>query len=793
MNLVHALNHELRLALRRLNRAPGFALSVVVVLAISMVGTISVYSASYQLFFRPLDIVNHEHIAHISTFSGRLGLDVGFSPPMLVEFSQDPLVNDIAAYYESTLERAESGHNWRRSRVTYNLPTFLGATPLIGRTFRASDSEAGSPPVAMLSKAAWERHFGSDPSIIDGKLTIANDEVRIVGVMADSLTIPSPDTELWQPLQYSREQLAPQSIGRFSGGHLLVELTANGTSEMLKNSLRTRYRNDTRIPRGMELEFRVEDIRYAWTRDQRQPLVIVGLATTLVLFAAIANVAGLWLSRLLDQSCEKAIQTVIGQPAWRAQLATALDYALLGLASMTIAIALTPTSFRWLEHLGIISSDQPLGVSTTGHAVVIGLIVFVASSLPIIGVAAWQDKRRRRNLLREINGASRGALQSGNRFQGGLVAVQIALSVTLLCTMGILARSWYELLSEDLGFGADNLVVVSLDLRRSRRTGDIPRVVDELGRLPGIQSVSRASIVPFGNSESTSRVSISGVIEDRLTVREIHVGADFFRSLGIPLTSGRRFESTDNESSAIVDDFLSSTAIPNGTPLGRTIQLRTQNGGRLDTTIVGTVGTAKFRKLNERTEIGTVYIYAPKPSAKVNLIVRTEGSPASLVRVVRENVEASLGYEGVRDVSTMRDLLNRTVEDREPQIVLLAVFGIQILALAGVGLFALLAYTIRARRAEFGLRQAVGATTTDIKLLVVSSVFRLTVVGLFFGAIGAWASGALLAGWLYNVSAVDIFTWLCVFAAVSSVVLSAALWQASLAAGVQPSVALSDQ
>lgn len=790
---------EARRAVRGLIGSTGFSLGIVVVLGIAIAGLTTIATAAYDLFLRPLPFPQAERLAHITVHSRTFGFDIGVSPPMIGEIREEPMITDAAAYQLASTARSTSGDEWQAAVVSHNLAALLSIDPVIGRSFTPPDGEFGAPRVALISETAWRNRFGGDASVIGRELHLERGPVRIVGVMPAAFSIPSTGTELWRPLRFTAEELGPDEIGNFSAGSMVALLEPRVPPSRLAEALNARYDRDARvnarrIKEMMGHDFRVRGLRDAWTAEQREPLTLVGLASLLVFAAALFNVAGLWLARLLARSHEHAVETALGAGGLRRLARTLFEFVLLGGAGAGLALVLVPFALGWLEDLGTLSPAQPLPVDPGPATIVIALGVLAVGSIPVLLAAAAQQRRQRRALLTELSSGGYGRAGAGARARRVFIVAQVAMAMSLLCAMGLLLRSWHGLLTEDLGFEPQKLLVARIFAPAEADDQPDPVVaaaLEKLGGVPGVSAVTHANVAPFARSESMSLIPTPGREDRDANVRTSWVGDRYFRTTGIPLLRGRAFEPADAGSqSIIVDDRFASMYFPNGDAVGERIRWPAGPDGATELTIIGVTGTVKHRAPDEQPEHGTVYRFAAAPMPTTMAVVAVSVPPADLVDDIRSSLERALGPARIGSVMTMESLVRLTVRDREPQLALLALFGAETLTLAGVGLFSLLAWSVRARTAEFGVRQALGARATDIRRHVVGEALRTLAAGLALGAAGAFVAGRMIAGRLYQVSPVDPLTWVATALLLALVVLGAGLWPAERAARVQPNEAL---
>lgn len=795
---------EGRRAVRGLSRSPGFSASVVLVLGIAIAGMVTVTTAAWSLFLRPLPFAQPDQLVQLSTYSRNLGFDIGFSPPMLIEMREQPMVRELAGYYGAETVESLDGDAWELASVSHNLPQVLRLEPVAGRSFVESDSEPGALPVALMSESVWRNRYGAARAVIGGELVLDDRRVTVVGVMPSTLTVPSPGTELWEPRRYTPEELSPENLGAFEGTGIIARLEPGVTAAQFEDALRTRYASDPRVYAQrirdmMGVEVNVRGLRDAWTAEQRQPLAIIGLASVLVLAAALFNVAGLWMTRLLGRSHEEAIQAALGAGSWRRLGRTCIEFLLLGAAGASLALAIAPPMLGWLKQLGVLDMEQPLPIQAGPITIAIAGIVLVLSGLPILLAAFWQQRRQRQGLLAGLGSGGRAGGGSSARTRRVLIVAQVALAMSLLCAMGLLLRSWYALLTEDLGFEPQDLLVAKIEAPQKVREeqvatdSGVTTALDALRALPGVTSVTRTNIAPFGRSESVNSISVPGQEAWTTTVRSRYVGRDFFRTTGIPLLHGRSFADGDaGVNGVVVDQFFEGRYFPSDGAVGKSIEIPDGNGGSEVARIVGVAATAKYMFPDEQPTQGTLYVFRPEPRPS-EMVVISAAVPAALVAGVKDALVRTVGPDRAGSVVTMENLVRKSVEDREPQLILLGLFALETVALAAVGLFSLLAYSVRARTAEFGVRQAVGANASDIRRHVLADAVRLLIPGLAIGTGGASVAGYLIANRLHDVSPVDPLTWSATGILLVLVVLAAGLWPAERAARIEPTEALRNE
>jgi len=798
---------EFKRALRGLRRSPGFALGVIGVLGVTSAGLLTVASAAYSLFLKPLPYPDAGQLVQPSGFARAIGHDIGLSVPLFEELAEDPAVSAMGAYGD--VERAidAGGAAWQRARITPGLPQVMGVRPLLGHGFTAEDGEAGAAPSALISESAWRRRFGAREDVIGREIRLDGETVRIAGVMPDHFALPATSTGIWLPLRFSEKQRSPANIHNFDGAiaGAVARLAPGGSAAVWQNRIQARFAEDPRLTPVIEfagLELRVESLRESWAGKYRGPLAILGVAVAMVLLAAVLNLAGIWAARMLARDHEQAVVAALGAGRGRSMAQIAAEYALLGLGGVLLALALTPLAIRWLGLLGVLDTETPITVAIGPVTGLLALAVLLLGALPVLAGAWWQASRQQTRAAAYLTSGgttARGGPGGGRRL---LIVVQIAVAMSLLAGVSQLLRSWQGLLNEDLGFRPQRLLIAQIlpdqAAEASRNTGtadedaNVEAALERLRALPGADMVSHADIVPFGRSESITSMQLPGRDGQKVSMRTRPVGEDYFRAAGIDIIQGRAFTREDiGLERAVVDEWFARRYFPQGDAVGSRYTVLAPDSA-YDIEIIGVARTVKHLAPDEEPEQGTEYRLRAGPGARTMAVIATSVPPHTLIEPARGVLLETLGPERItpNGVLTMQSLIRGTVEDREPQLILLGVFAALTLLLAAIGLYALLTYSVRARTAEFGLRMALGADGGRIRTLILRDGLRLLIPGLLLGTAGACLTGRLLAGRLYKIAPADPLTWLAVAALLTLVVLSASLWPALRAARTSPMAAL---
>lgn len=793
-----SLSMELQRAWRRLVRAPGFSLSVIVLIAFSIGGVTAVATAGWSLFGKPLPYPQAGQLVTLSAFSGRFGMNLGLSEALVEELNRDGEIGRVGIVEESFDLRLADGSSLRAARIDHRVVDIVGLDPLAGRVFNADDVLPGAEPVALISTRAWRDRFAARSDVIGRVIDLEDSTVRVVGVLPDEFAIPESDTQVWLPSELGPDKTGPQAVAQFGSLTVIARAGSDSTPKQFEQHLQGRLTADERLQsvrRMLEAEYHTRPLRELWASGQRHSLMILGSATLVVLLAAWLNLAGLWLARWTGRDHELAIQAALGGSRGLALIAVSLEYVLLAIPGGLLALLVAMLGLDALYTLGVLQENGPLRAVVAWPTWFAGLGLVALGSVPILVTLAWQTRRIAGNASRFLGGKGLGARGSGAGLRKVLMIGQIGIAFSLLVALGLLLTSWINLLNQDLGFEKDRLVAAQIappEQGPPMEDAGIVAVVERLRVLPGVDAVSWTNVVPFGRFETLSSITLEEQPDEPVPARPRDAGEDFFRVAGIELLAGRTFgpEDAGEDSPTVIVDEAFEDMYMGGSALGRHFGLANGPDSYADVTIVGVVASVRHMSPDEEDGNPTVYTFSSSPRSDVQILLRTSMAPAALVNDVRATIEQALGSDRVGFVSSLESLVRRTVRDREPQLVLMATFAGLALILVFYGLYALQSYQVAAGTAEIGLRKAMGATGGRIVAGVLVRSVGLLAPGFVLGLIGAWIGTRLVGERLYQVSIFNSWLWLSVGGAIALTIVIASLIPALRATRVEPVEAL---
>ncbi|HXN24280.1 MAG TPA: ABC transporter permease [Candidatus Dormibacteraeota bacterium] len=811
---MQTLWNDLRFSLRTLTKSPGFTLTAVLTLALGMGANTAIFSVVNSALLKPLPYKQADRLVVVwekNPYRSN-ALNV-ISPANFFDWQeQNTVFEQMGTFFDWRANLTGDGEP-EESPIQYvstNLFRLLGVHPSIGRDFSAEDGQKGHDRVVILSYELWQRRFGGDMHIVGKNIQVDGAPMTVIGIMPKGFqlyvrtgSMTRGKAELWNPFVFgpnSRKRAGRylMAIARLKPGVLLGH--AQGEMHAIGARLEQQY-PDFNKGWGVSLIPLHEEL----TREIRLALLVLLGTVVFVLLIACANVANLLLSRAAARQREISIRIAMGAGRWRITRQMLTENILLaafgGVLGVLMAIwgvdlllAMSPPGLLDITHIG---ADMRILGFTAGVSFVAALVFGLAPAL--------QTLRSPINESLKEGGRGGSAGVRSHFLRNAFVIAEVALALVLLAGSGLLIRSFAHLANADPGFQAKNLLTVKLSLPGSKYGQDQARVVffhqllDRIRSLPGVQSASANSLLPFTAGGVATSFTIVGRPEppagkhQSVDVRVIE--PDYFKTMGIPLRKGRLF--TEQESSVeshvvIVSEALARQHFPDEDPIGKKIIIAMKSVN-VPSEIVGVVGDAKHQGLDSKPMAMSYWPYPELTYNFMTLVVRARSNPATLVPAIREEVREMDKDQPVSEIATMEQLLWTSLSRARFSMLLMSVFaGIAVL-LAAVGVFGVMSYAVTQRTNEIGIRMAIGAQSADVSRLVVSDGMRLSLVGVGLGAVAALALTRVLQSLLFEVQAGDPVTFVTVTMVLLGISLLACYLPARRATRVDPLIALRHQ
>jgi putative ABC transport system permease protein len=817
---------DLRYAFRMLVKSPGFTCVAALTLALGIGANAATFSVVYAVLLRALPFQHPEQLVRVfDDLPGPNQKDIGMSVPELWDLQQSSGVfQEISAVAPSSSAIAGGDRTVRAESLVTSPDYFdlLGSKAEMGRVYTKRDAVPGFLEQAVISDGFWRRYYGGDPSIIGRKMRLDGDMYTIVGVMPPGFRHPGPtldtDVEVWIaagfnalpfPVPPVREQrFLPAVIGR-----LKPELTVAQAQAKLDTyvaQLSKQYPND--YPASANWSIRLVSVKEDLVGPQRTELFILLGAVGFVLLIACVNIANLLLARSSGRRREIAIRLTMG--ASRGRLVSQLLTESTLLSVIAGVVALVTVYFLKNAIVGLAPAELPRlnEVDISGGVLTFTFLISVFTGVLFGLVPALQAASPNQvESLRE-GGRGTGAGRRHTRVSRMLVVSEIALSIVLLAGAGLLLRSFWQVLHVHPGFSADHLTTVQIWIPQSNDPSKDPYSVEEkrgdflleiyrrVAALPGIDqaSISGNDTLPMNSGRNYSKFTIQGrpeVTEGGPIADIAVVDANYFRTMEMPLVAGRLFSVLDTYKTqpvAVIDKTLARQYWPNENPIGQQIKFSFGRGLQ-GLTIVGVAGDIKSDGF-ESPNVPHIYV-ALGQFAPVNAVVflRSRLGAEQLGEAVRHEVESVDANVPVHSISSMDQIIARSVANRRFSLELLGVFAAVALLLAAVGIYGVMSYSFSQRTHEVGIRIALGAQQWDILRMAMGEGLQVVAIGLAAGLMGAVIVTRVFRSMLFEVGSTDPVTFLSVSAILAIVALFACYIPARRATCVEPLTALREE
>jgi putative ABC transport system permease protein len=780
---------DLRYAARMLLKNPGFTLVAVITLSLGIGANTAVFSVVYAVLLKPLPYKDAERIVIARV-----------SPPDFRDLKEATQVFDQMAIWGSNLYNVTIKDETTQVRGAIVSPEFLPmlTQPALGRFWRP---EEDTGHLVVISHDYWQNGFGGATDVIGRTISLYGKPHTIVGVTPPEFQYPSRDFKLWNTMGASMAEAPGQMENRQfrifrAVAHLKPGVSAaqmQAEMNVISERLQRQY-PDT----NSEVRINFTSLYGSIVGDTQRALWALLTTVGLVLLIACANIANLTLSRMAAREREIAIRIALGSSRWRVTRQLMTESLLLAAVGGACGLLLAAWGLDALVAFNPADIPRLSGVGINATALLFTFGVSVVTALIFGLVPALQASRG--NLNQTAGGrGSTGNVKSA-RLRGALVVAEVALSLVALIGAGLLIKSFNRLLSVDTGFVAENLLTVNLPLvefKDPQLRADITReVIARVSQIPGVQIAGGGTALPPVNAQRATRFAAPGASNESGGLRGayfIAASPDYFRALGTPLLEGRAFTDRDGAGAAkvlIISRGLAQNLFPNESAVGKRLQLVNSEQSNEWREIVGVVGDVRYSGLAD-SEIDTIYTpFEQTPFLWSYLMARSTVQPETLIQSVRSAVKSVNPNLQPASFVPMERLISDSVAQPRFNTVLLSAFAALALALAAVGIYGVIAYSVSRRAQEIGVRMALGAQKSDVLRLILKQGMAPAVAGAVLGLVGAWAATRLMTGLLFEVSATDPMTFTVITLTLMTVALLACYIPARRATKVDPMTAL---
>jgi predicted permease len=800
------LLQDLRYAARMFRRTPGFTAIAVLSLAVGIGGNAAMFTLVNTLLVRPLPYRAPDRLARVT------GIFPRAAAPF---FQQQDRTMDVAAVSPgSEFNLTGEGEAIRivGSATSANAFSVLGAAAARGRSFEPGEDLPGRDSVVILSNSLWRTKFGCDPNVVGRVIALNGVHRQIVGIMPADFSYPSAQVQAWVPMRFD-----PSNFLEYWGGEfvpLVGRLRAGFTMAEAQHEIRPLidgFRKTFPYPmaRDWNRDSTAIPLQHDLTGDIRGKLIILLCSVGLVLLIACANVASLLLSRATTRRKEIALRAALGAVRLRIvrQLLTESVLLalvggglgiLLGVGALSIFKSLLPAATPGLAQASI---DWPIAAAVAGLALVTGLVFGIAPALSASQIDLAQAIR---------TGSQRSTAAFWTRLRGGLIGAEVALTVILVVSAGLLIKSLYTLSEVRPGFQPQQILTVRISpnasfcAQRAACVALYDRLLEGARGISGVADAAIATSVPLDAEQPDLPVDVEGhpksVDYPAPMLWSGAVSPGYIRMLRIPLLAGRNLADADGAKSAAVLLISASTAKrfwPGENPIGKHIKTTGEQQWR---TVVGVVGDVRQYSLSKAMPDGIAgAIYLPYAQAvredgqipaAMTLLVKARANTGGPAREMRRLAQEQDPNVPVGQVQPLEEVVAGSIANFRATIRVFISFAAAAILLAAIGIYGLVSYWVTQRTYEIGLRVAIGATRGRIVSMVLAQGLRVALYGIAAGVIAALAATRFLASLLYGVGATDPFTFAAVTALVLGVAIAATALPAWRASRIDPIVSL---
>jgi len=803
------LRSDLILAGRTMRRAPGFALVVLLTLALGIGANTTIFSIIRRTLIAPLPFREPAALYRLYTTPTTLqGDDDKLSAVEVSELATASRsiagVTHFGNYGSLTYTDGHVAEPWQTAQVSLTFFDVLGVAPALGRPFVDEDIIGGAAPVVMLSHSLWQRAFGGDSGIVGRTVQLNDRDHRVVGVLPRTFVGPTFSAEALLPLN-APGILRSARMSRARIWRTVVRLREGVTPAALASELTVLHsRIRSHYPELANGTIRPVPLHEAMVGEEKNVLILVMAGAVLVLVVTCVNIASLFLSRANRRRRELSLRVALG--ASRARLIRQLlsESVLYGLAggaagvilALVMKSAVMELAAPSLPNFGDVSIDATVLIFAAAVSILSGLAFGLMPAL----TATTGDPR---DALAEGGGRSASQGRSDARSSRVLVAAQLAVAVVLVIGAGLLVRTFAAMVNTDVGYRADaNTLTFRVNLPSGRygdaaaRLGFLEPFVQRLRGLPGVTSAGYTAVAPWNGGLMSVGFRVDGQSVDEVNVPQVEYATasdEFFSALGIPLKSGRVFGPGDRVGSVpvlVISEAVARRFWPGSSPLGSRVFLGRGQGGTSEAfEVIGVVGDVRPDVMTEGN--ASVYVTDRQwPGNGGEFVVRRTSDAMALVPALTQALRDLDPRLPLIRARSMQQVLESAAARQRLAMILMGAFAGLALVLSSLGLYGVLAYAVAGRAREFGIRSALGAPRSTILALVFRQGMGTAIAGVAVGVLIAAAASRYLGSLLVGVSAHDAVTFVLASVLLFIVAALASLLPALAATRVQPVEAL---
>jgi putative ABC transport system permease protein len=821
---MYAPAQNFRFAFRQMRKAPGFALTVVLTLALGIGATTAIFSLVEGILLRPLPFSNPDRLVLLGDHL-RAGPNLPVTAREIGTYSNATGAFSSLGGYASISSELSGGTTPEQvyaARLTAGVFPTLGVQPILGRVFTGQEEDAHQS-FAVLSYALWLNRYHRNPHVLGSAIDLDRKSYTIIGVMPRSFEFPLQaghleQAQLWVPMSLTPDELADQSTG-FWGYNMVARLKEGVTlPQAAKDADRVAQQIMHDFPVSMSaihIRGDVTLLREHVVADVRSLLHTLFFAVSIVLLIACVNVAGLLLVRAIRRRREYAVRLALGASASVIIRESVFEGLLLSFAGGVLGLAFAAIAIRTALHLLPESMPRVDSISMDATVVIFALLAALATGALCSLAPAFAALRT--NLTESLKeGARTGTGASSlSWLRSALVVSEIAIALVLLTVSGAFLRSFQKMRAVDPGFRPDHVLVAGYQLPLQQYSTNVSEdsfnhaVVDRLSSKPGIVAVGITNFLPASGLYHGAAYTIEGMPADSWKLQFSMFATaygDYFHAMGIPLLDGRYFTLDDRSDAplvVIVGQSMAKHSWPGQRAIGKRMHVGNPHKGLPWATVVGVVADTKIGSRDEPSA-DQWYFPAQQPAilygsalaekltgpAGGYITLRSALPPEQMTQTLRSTVAEIDPLLALQQVQPMNDVISNVEAPRRFNTDLITAFALGALLLAITGIYAVVAFSVSLRTQEIAIRMALGAQRIGIARLVLISAAKLSLLGCGLGLLGSLAISRLVKSFLFNVSATDPLVYLAAALTMMLLALLASALPATRAASVDPIDAL---
>ena len=809
-----SLTFDLRDVFKALRRAPGYAATVVVTLALAIGATTAVFSIVNGVLLKPLAYRDSHRLVALREIWAQFTGDLEVNEQHFEYWRARATTFDSMAQFiavPGNMTGAGDAAQITVVRTSGSLFDVLQVPAARGRTLTSADEQAGAPDVAVLSDRAWRERFGSDPAIVGRSIGLDGRPYVVVGVLAPGFELPTRlrltgKLDAFVPIRMERDRVGwvgdhnNAAIGRLKAGVTVEQ--ARAELDVLQTQVSVVASDEAHEP--VTLASFVVPLTERIVGPARRGLVLLLAAIGAVLLIACANLANLSLTRAIGRQRDATIRAALGASQQRLVGRALVEQLLLSAAGGALGLWVAWTALALFVRTAPVDLPRVNEVTIDGRVLAFAALTSIAAGLLVALLPAWRSARGTMQMALRASGITTTSDRAAVRTRAALLALQVALSVTLLVVTGLLSLSFVRLVNVDRGFAADRVLAVGVSLPATRyadervRLAVYDRLLAVVQSVPAVESVTTSSMLPLAGQGQVNFIRAAGDTRPRAQLSSANfrfIAPDYFRTLGISVLRGRAFTEAERDPKrdvpALISERTAAVLWPGQDPLGKHFGRGEPDEQGFE--VVGVVGEARTTSLETTPPL---MVYAPywwRSRASLSLLIKTASDPTAVMPAVRRAVHQVDAEIAIGDARTLETIVDDAFAARRYQMRLFIAFGAVALLIAVVGVFAVTSYGVSRRRREMNIRVALGASASQVTAMVVRQGTAPIAAGVAAGAAGSIATGGLVASLLFDVQPRDPLVITIVGAVVGGVGVAACFVAARQGLVINPAAALREE